>query len=93
MKLKEGYIVKTLEGRYWIALSVSKFEWKNGVNCDKPGLQLFTGYWYNKQANKYGTDNEHFRKIGCYGKINHCDQPLKVVGYARNSYLIRKKMR
>lgn len=93
MKLKEGFIVKTVKGRYWIVLNVTKKRWKEGVNCDSPGLHLFTGYWYNKHVDKYSRDNEHFRKIGCYGKINPCNQPLKVVGYTRNSFLIRRKMR
>lgn len=99
MKLKEGAIVKTLNGLHWIVLNVSKFDWTNGVNCDKPGLHLFTGYWYSfgeyPECDAYRGHNKNINHKchGCYGKINPCDQPLKVVGYARNSYLMRKKMR
>lgn len=98
MKLKAGMIVKTLKGsrNYWIVLPVTKRQWKAGVNCEKPGLHLFSGYWYTRQVvglvkGELGS-NWNYKNTWCYGKINPCNQKLKVVGYARTSYLVRKKM-
>lgn len=95
MKLRKGMIVKTLGTRnYWIALNVSKQQHKSGMNCGEPGIYLFSGYWYAK-GDWVGLFNKNLshRDIGCYGKISTCNQPLKVVGYARNSFLVRKLMR
>ena len=87
MKLRKGMIVKTLGyRRYWIVLPVTKIQHKAGVNCPKQGLHLFSGYWYSELTTTY-------KDIKCYGKINSCNQPLKIVGYVNNSFLIRKLMR
>lgn len=74
--------------RYWLALDVKHRDLGRGLNTDRTGLHLFSGYWYGRE--KFTT----FKSHKAYGKICHImPADARVIGYARNSYLIRKLMR
>lgn len=77
-----GTVVKA-NGRLWIAMDITRKHIKFGANARKPGIHLMTGYWY-------GTN--HLARES-YGKIIEVPKTYKRVGYARNSYLIRRKMK
>lgn len=77
--MKTGDLI-SIQGytRKGVALYVSKTDIKNGINVYRPGLYVFSGYWY-------GTNPLSHRS---YGKIH--GQTGKVIGKARTHQQIAR---
>lgn len=77
--MKHGDLVKVRgDRRKWVCLRVTQKDIHRGMNCERPGLYLFGGYWYYKEA-KGGPLNH-----AAYGKIRCLEG--RVVGQVRNHY-------
>lgn len=63
--MKHGDLVKVRGShRLWVCLSVTSADLRRGMNAGAPGLHLFGGYWYNREA--LGGPLNH----KAYGKID-----------------------
>jgi hypothetical protein len=96
--MKNGTLIKKVDGSVWVALNVSAQRFSKGLNCKSQGLHLFKGFWYSR-GNWTELDswrgvykNLTHKDVDCYGKISSLPKNYKILGYARNSYIIRKKL-
>lgn len=86
--MKKFAIVRTTSKwrKHYIALPVTKRDMRR-VDVPEPGMYLFSGFWYGRSG------RPDFKTHRGYGKVGHTHAGCRVIGYARNSYLVWKLMR
>lgn len=82
--MKHGDLV-ALRGqrRRWVALQVSAADLRRGIDVARPGLYLFTGYWYGGQPLSHRS----------YGKVVEVLPGARAVGRVGSAYAARRHCR